>query len=447
MKQHQTIRSADEPSSVIAKAGFRELLAWAFYDFANSGYTTVVQTTIFSAYFVGVVAGVEQGVTPGLSTLLWSLAIGLANFVVMISGPLLGAIADHRACKKRFLLISSIGCVTATASLAWVGPGDVGLGMVLVTVSAIMFASGENLIAAFLPELVQEENMGRLSGYGWSLGYFGGLLTLGICLAYITWAKQQGLPATHFVPVSLLITACIFALAALPTFIWLRERAIPAVWDRSRSSLHISYTRLVHTFKEAARFRDLFWFLITLGVYQSGVSTVIVLAAIYAQEVMGFDTQALIVLIMVVNVTAAVGAFICGHLQDRIGSVPTLAITLVIWIVAVIVAILAKETLDMWIAGNLIGLAMGASQAVGRALVSKFSPVERTGEFLGLWGLVNRLSAIVGPLSYGLINYWSQGNHRMSLLSTLVFFIVGLALLIKVNESRGKAAANINVAQ
>ena len=191
----------------------------------------------------------------------------------------------------------------------------------------------------------------------------------------------------------------------------------------------------------------MFWFLITLGVYQSGVSTVIVLAAIYAQEVMGFDTQALIILIMVVNVTAAVGAFICGHLQDRIGSVPTLAITLVIWIIAVIVAILAKETIDMWIAGNLIGLAMGASQAVGRALVSKFSPIERTGEFLGLWGLVNRLSAIIGPLSYGLINYWSQGNHRMSLLSTLVFFMVGLALLSKVNERRGKAVAIINMVE
>jgi len=108
---------------------------------------------------------------------------------------------------------------------------------------------------------------------------------------------------------------------------------------------------------------------------------------------------------------------------------------------------LAKETIDMWIAGNLIGLAMGASQAVGRALVSKFSPIQRTGEFLGLWGLVNRLSAIVGPLSYGLINYWSQGNHRMSLLSTLVFFMVGLALLSKVNERRGKAAAIINTVE
>jgi UMF1 family MFS transporter len=168
---------------------------------------------------------------------------------------------------------------------------------------------------------------------------------------------------------------------------------------------------------------------------------VVVLAAIYAQEVMGFDTQSLILLIMVVNVTAAVGAFICGHLQDRMGSVPTLAIALVIWIIAIIVALLATEPAHMWIAGNIIGLAMGASQSIGRALVSKFSPIERAGEFLGLWGLVNRLSAIVGPLSYGLINYLSDGSHRLSLVSTLGFFIFGLILLIMVDESRGKAAA------
>ena len=440
MNSNQQKPSTDGNSQRIGKAGRRELLAWALYDFANSGYTTVVQTTIFSAYFVGIVAGAAQGVTPGLSTLLWSLAIGIANFVVMISGPLLGAIADHRACKKYFLMISSVGCIVSTALLALVGPGDIWLGMTLVTLSAIMFASGENLIAAFLPELVPEESMGRMSGYGWSLGYFGGLLTLGICLAYITWAKQQGLSETHFVPVTLLITAAIFALTAAPTFIWLRERAIPVALDKSLSNLQVSYTRLVHTFKEASRFRDLLWFLITLGVYQSGVSTVVVLAAIYAQEVMGFDTQSLIILIMVVNLTAAVGAFICGHLQDRMGSVPTLAITLLIWIVAVTVALFASKPAHMWIAGNIIGVAMGASQAVGRALVSKFSPTERAGEFLGLWGLVNRLSAIVGPLSYGLINYCSNGDHRMSLLSTLTFFIIGLALLSRVNESRGKAA-------
>lgn len=437
MNNNQKQPPADQNNYAIGHAGRKELLAWALFDFANSGYTTVVLTTIFSTYFVGVVAGDM----PGSATLLWSLSIGIANFTVMLSGPVIGAIADARAGKKRFLLISTLGCIVSTALLVLVGPGDVLPAMLLVTVSAIMFASGENLIAAFLPEIVPEQNMGRMSGYGWSLGYFGGLLTLGICLAYITWAKRQGLPEIESVPVTMLITAGIFALAAMPTFLWLRERAVPSVRDLHLSVLAVSFRRLAHTFKEAARFRDLFRFLITLGVYQSGVSTVVVLAAIYAQEVMGFDTQALIILIMVVNVTAAVGAFICGHLQDRIGSVPTLAITLLIWIAAVMAALFASQSVHMWIVGNMIGLAMGASQAVGRALVSKFSPSERSGEFLGLWGVMNRLSAIAGPLSYGLINYWSGGNHRLSLVSTLVFFIAGLLLLARVNEQRGKAAA------
>ncbi|MFZ2403758.1 MAG: MFS transporter [Methylobacter sp.] len=431
----------DQSNLAIGHAGNKELLAWAFFDFANSGYTTVVQTTIFSAYFVGVVAANTTGVTPGMATLLWTLAISLANFIVMISGPVIGAIADYRACKKQFLFISSIGCIISTALLAMVGPGDLVPAIVLVIISAIMFAAGENLIAAFLPEIIPEQKMGKMSGYGWSLGYVGGLLTLAICLAYISWARHQGLTGAQAVPATLLITAVIFAAAATPTFLWLRERAVPVAAAQRLPVLKASIGRLQHTIKEAARFRDLFRFLITLAVYQSGVSTVVVLAAIYAQEVMGFDTQSLIILIMVVNVTAAVGAFICGHLQDRIGSVPTLAITLLIWIAAIAAAIFADKPPQMWLIGNMIGLAMGASQAVGRALVSKFSPSERAGEFLGLWGLVNRLSAIVGPLSYGLVNYLSHGDHRLSLLSTLVFFIAGLLLLTKVNEKRGKAAA------
>jgi len=433
---------SDQDNHAIGHAGRRELIAWAFYDFANSGYTTVVQTTIFSTYFVGVVAGSAAGVAPGLATLLWSLSVGFANFIVMLSGPVVGAIADVKACKKRFLLWSSIGCIVTTALLALVGPGDYPLGMALVMLSVVMFAYGENLVAAFLPELVPEEKMGRLSGYGWGLGYVGGLLTLLLCLGYITWAKGQGMTEAEAVPVTLLITAGIFALTAAPTFLWLRERAIPSTVDLGEAVFSASFGRLRHTLQEARRFRDLIWFLATLAVYQSGVSTVIVLAAIYAQQVMGFDTQSLIVLIMVINVTAAVGALLCGQLQDRIGSVPTLAITLVIWIAALIGAYLAEAREDMWIVGNMMGIAMGASQAVGRALVSKFSPAERAGEFLGLWGLVNRLSVIIGPLSYGLINYWSGGNHRLSLLSTLAFFVGGLLLLFKVDEDRGRAAAN-----
>lgn len=437
----QTPGSRNPPVNVYAAR--KELLAWAFFDFANSGYTTVVQTTIFSAYFVGIVAG-GPAYPSGLGTFLWAVSIGLANFFVMICAPVIGTIADYRAYKKRFLLMSSLLCVFSTALLATVGPGDIVWGMMLVIISATMFAVGENLIAAFLPEIVPREKMGRMSGYGWSLGYFGGLLTLTLCLAYISWAEQQNLPSQHYVPITMLITAVIFALTATPTFLWLRERAIALPPVSGLSYVSIGFGRLRETLKKAVHFRDLFRFLITLAVYQSGVSTVVVLAAVYAQEVMGFTTRELILLIMVVNVTAAVGAFICGHLQDRIGSVRTLAITLFIWILAIMMALAATEPQHMWIVGNIIGLSMGGSQSVGRALVGQFTPAGRSGEFLGLWGLVNRLSAITGPLSYGVMNFLSHGDHRLSLLSTLAFFVVGLLLLRRVDEKRGKAAGLAN---
>ncbi len=315
--------------------------------------------------------------------------------------------------------------------------------MILLITASVMFASGENLIAAFLPELSPTEKMGRISGYGWSLGYFGGLLTLALCLAYITWARGQGQQETEYIPVTMLITASIFMIAAVPTFLWLRERAVAAPLTGALSYPRIAFARLHHTLTEARRFQDLFRFLLALLVFQAGVSTVVVLAAVYAQQVMGFDSQQLIILIMVVNITAVAGAFIFGFIQDRIGSVRMIAISLMIWIAAITLAYLAKQPADIWIVGNLIGLAMGASQSGGRALTAQFTPPERTGEFFGLWGLVNRVAAIAGPISYGLINYWSQGNHRLSILSTLGFFIAGLILLGFVNEQRGKTAARM----
>jgi len=171
------------------------------------------------------------------------------------------------------------------------------------------------------------------------------------------------------------------------------------------------------------------------------VITVVILAAVYAQEVMGFSTQQLVVLILVVNVTSSVGAFVFGFVQDKIGSVRALIMSLGIWITAVLIAFFADEPADLWITGNLVGLAMGASQSIGRALVGQFTPVAYTGEFFGLWGMANRLAAIIGPMSYGLVNFWSGGDHRIAILSTLIFFVAGLGMLITVNEQRGKAAA------
>ncbi len=431
----------DKPDSTDQQTPPREIIAWAFYDFANSGYTTVVLTTIYSAYFVGVVAASLDATTPGTATLLWTLAIAASNLIVLFSGPVIGAISDFRASKKPFLLVSSLVCIGATAMLAWAAPGQISLAVLLLVLSAVAFSSGENLIAAFLPEIASSKNMGRISGYGWGLGYFGGLLTLGCCLAYIQYSDGRGLGPEHYVPVCLLITACIFAITASPTFIWLRERARPRPLPHGGSYVAAGLGQVLGTIKHAARLPDLFRFLACIVLFQAGVSTVVVLAAIYAQEVMQFDSQQLIVLIMLVNLTAAVGALVFGFAQDRFGSVPSLAGALMIWIAAIAVALQASTETDVWIAGNLIGLAMGATQAGGRGLVGQLTPTSHNGEIFGLWGLANRAAAIIGPISYGVINRLAGGDHQVSLISTLVFFVLGLGLLLTIDEKRGHRAA------
>lgn len=425
-------------------ASSREIWSWGFYDFANSGYATVVLTTIYSAYFVGVIAADLDTANPGTATLLWTVCIAAANFFVLLSAPVIGAIADYRASKKKFLLISTVLCVASTAALSIPTQGQILLAMPLLIISAIAFANGENLIAAFLPEIGDKKKMGRISGWGWSLGYFGGLLTLGSCLAYINWASARGQVAADYIPVTLLITASIFAVAAFPTFQWLKERAAPSPVESSVSYIQEGFQEVFRTLSHAAQLQDLFRFLICLTLFQAGVATVIVIAAIYAQEVMGFDSTQLISLIMVVNLTAAIGAFLFGYAQDHFGSVPSLTGALLLWIVAGLVAVGSNDTAMFWLAGNMIGLAMGATQAGGRALVGKFTPVERTAEFFGLWGLASRAAAILGPLSYGLISRWSGGDHRLAILSTLAFFVLGLILLLTVNETRGQEAAHGN---
>lgn len=417
-----------------------ERFSWAMFDFANSGYTTVVLTTIFNAYFVATVAA-GAGFETGAATFLWTSCVAIANTIVLLSAPVLGAIADRLACKKRFLAATAVMCVTSMILLGFVGAGDVNAGAFLLIVSIVMFASGQNLIAAFLPEISSAEHMGRLSGYGWGLGYLGGLVTLGVCLAYVTIATDQGLGPAEFVPVTLWITAAIFIVAALPTFLWLRERATPQDLPKDESYMSAGFQQVMRTLAKAQRLPDLFRFLGTLVVFQAGISTVVVVAAIYMQQVFEFTSTELIALIIVVNVSAAVGAPIMGHVQDRFGSVRSLSLALSIWIVAILIVMFIDNRPGIWIAANLIGFAMGACQAGARALVGHFTPAARTGEFFGLWGLATNLAAIIGPASYGLITYLSEGSHRAAIASTLAFFAIGLLLLTTIDEDRGKQAA------
>ena len=415
-------------SALAPEVKFREVWAWSMYDFANSAYTTVVITAIFGAYFVGVVAG-----NAAWATFAWTAALSLSYALILVTAPLVGAWADAHAAKKRLLLFTTLGCVLFTAALWFCGPGSVLLSLALIILSNYFFGTGENLIAAFLPELADSKAMGRVSGWGWSFGYLGGLAALGICLFYIQ--SHSGKPAAEFVPATMLITAAFFALAAMPTFIFLRERAQP------QSDLLSPWKRLVDTLQHARQFRDLRQFLACILFYQAGITAVISLAAIYAEQVMKFTTQQTITLILVVNITAAVGAFGFGYLQDRIGHRRALSLTLVGWIVMVGVAYLAQTKAIFWVAANLAGLCMGSSQAAGRAVVGYLAPPARLAEFFGLWGLAVEAASIFGPLTYGAVTWLFAGNHRLGILTTGIYFVIGLWLLRSVDIQRGRAAA------
>ena len=431
--------SKDKPTHLAANVSRREVWSWAMFDFANSGYTTVVITTIFNAYFVSVVArGQDWG------TFAWTATLAVSYALIIITAPILGIYADVYAAKKRLLFFTTIGCIFFTLLLSFVGPGDLWLAIFLVILANFFFGSGENLIAAFLPEIAKSNSLGKISGWGWSLGYIGGIVSLGCSLAYVLWAQEQGQQSEQFVPVTLLITASLFAISCSPTFLYLKERAQPQPLLHSHSVVSEVFSRLGNTIKQVRNFRDLTRFLICLIFYQAGIQTVVVIAAIYAQQVMSFDHNDTILLVVLVNVTAALGAFVFGNIQDKIGHIPTIALTLIGWIIMVLLAWGAQDRTMFWFAANIAGLCLGASQSAGRALVGYFSPLLRHAEFFGLWGLAVKLSSIIGPITYGLVSWISHGDHRLAMLITGSYFIIGLLILMGINVQRGRQAALSN---
>ena len=414
----------------------REVFGWAMYDFANSGYTTVVLTAVFNTYFVGVAAnGADWG------TFAWTMVLALSSLIVMVSMPALGAYADMRAAKKKLLVFTTIGCVVATAALALVGRGDIWIASVAIIVSNVFYAYGESLTAAFLPELARREAMGRVSGWGWSFGYFGGMLSLGLCLAYVLWAQGKGIPATQFVPVTMLITATLYGLASVATFALLKERAVPQSASVQTAGLSASLQRLGQTWRRAREHRDFCWLLACAAFYQAGISVVIALAAVYAEQVLGFKQADTMMLVFLVNIASAVGAFAFGYFQDRVGHKLALAVTLAGWVLMTVLAYMATGPALFWVAAVIAGLCMGSSQSAGRAMAGLFAPAHQLAEFFGLWTFATRLAAIVGPVTYGAVTLLTSGNHRLAILSTAMFFVVGLVLLVPLNVERGAQAA------
>jgi MFS transporter, UMF1 family len=414
----------------------REVFGWAMYDFANSGYTTVVITAVYAAYFVGGIAGKAEW-----ATFAWTLALSISYAIVMLTMPSIGAFADMRAAKKKLLMFFTGMCVLSTLALTVTGPGTVVLAFVLIVISNLFYSYGESLTAAFLPELAKPEALGKVSGWGWSFGYIGGMLALGLSLGYVIWAQSQGIKAEQFVPVTLIITAVIYGGASLVTFKLLQERARPNPNALRESGLKASFQQLKATLHQARKYSDFMWLMGCALFYQGGVQVAIAVSAIYAEQVIGFQQQETMVLIFVLNVAAAVGAFAFGYFQDRIGHKLGLGITLVGWVATCVIAALTTTKGGFWYAAAIAGLCMGSSQSAGRAMAGMFAPPSQLAEFYGLWAFATRLSAIIGPLMYGALTWMTGGNQRIAIASTAVLFIIGLIVLTQVNVERGRAAA------
>jgi UMF1 family MFS transporter len=411
----------------------KEVFGWAMYDFANSGYTTVVITAVFAAYFVGAVANKAEW-----ATLAWTSALSVSYAIVMLTMPAMGEWADRHAAKKKLLMAVTAACVVSTAALAWVGPGQVLLALILIVISNTFYTYGESLTAAFLPELAKPEAMGRISAWGWAWGYLGGMLTLGVCLAYVLWAQGQGQTAGQFVPITMLMTAAIYALAAGVTFALMKEHAKPQLTRQSQVGRR---QQLVQTFKEARAYKDFMQLLACAVAYQGGVAVAITLAAIYAEQVIGFEPQETMMLIFVLNIAALLGSLVLGYAQDRIGHKLALSLTLWGWGLTCGLAALSTSKEMFWWAAVLAGVCMGSSQSTGRAMAGLFIPSNRLAEFFGLWAFAIRLASILGPMGYGLVTWATEGNQRLAIAATSILFLLGWLLLLPINVQRGQRLA------
>ena len=411
----------------------REIISWCFFDFANSSFTTIIITIVFSVYFVKVVAGGGRE-----ADRLWAIGNTISQFLVLLSAPLLGAIADYSAFKKRFLFTSYLTCIVFTALLTLVGPGQVWGALCIFIVANFAFSSGENFIASFLPEIARPQDMGKISGFGWSLGYLGGLTSLVFCLPFLK--GGFGIENAQALRYTNLVVAAFFLVAGIPTFLWVRERKAAGTLPEGASYLEAGFSRIRDTFQQLRLFRELFKFLIIFGIYNCGVTTVVVFASIYAVQTIHLTPNELIWFFLITQISSSLGAFIFGLLQDKIGPKNTIYATLTIWLAVTVGAYLSTDRTTFFIVGNLAGLGLGSSQSAARALVGLFSPVEKAGEFFGFWGLFWKLSTAIGPLVFGLLSS-GTGDQRIAILATGAFFLIGFVGLSFINEQKGRMAA------
>ena len=434
----------------VSPATRRERLAWYLYDFGNSAYASVVLLAVYSAYFKEQVVGGAEG------SRLWGLAVSLAMFVVAVTSPFLGAIADFSGAKKKFLFFfTSLACLF-TGLLFFVQKGDVLMGMLFFVLAEIGYRSAQVFYNGLLPEIAAPWELGRVSGIGWAIGTAGGIVILLIILPLVILVK-----GLFVVRLSFVITALFFALFALPVFLWLKERAQPQPLPPDQNYFTVAIQRLRRTFREARRFREFLKFIVAFLIYNDAVIMALDFSAIIGAVLFGMNQQQLILFFILVQATNVIGAYGFGYLADAVGCKRSLIFSN-LFMTAIIIALYFTQTLSgFFVLGALAGIAMAGLQSVSRTMVSVMAPPGRSAEFYGLFAVAGRTSSFIGPMVYGIVAaeaaLWfqrqglaarlaEQAGQRVAILTIAVFLIMGLVALLTVNEQAAREAARAEVA-
>ena len=394
----------------------REIFGWCCFDFANSAFTTIVITVVGLPYFVSAVAAGAPDAAKW-----WGYMLSLSQIIVILFAPLVGVIADVRAHKKRYLLTTASVCSFATACVIGVGPGQIWLMLGLVLVANVAFSMSENICSAFLPEISTPQNVGKISGYGWSFGYFGGLLSLGIALAIVK--SGDGRASWTF-----LTTGVFFFVASLPTLLLLKERAVPQLLAKGETYWRRAWSQFGQMKKELPQHRRLAVFFAAMVFFLAGLMAVVGFAAGFATEVLGMSQMEVIGLFAVLQLAGVAGAYGFGLWQDRVGPKLPLAMALLIWIAVCVWAARCTTVKEFYVIGVLAGIGMGSLQSASRAVVATLTPSGRAGEFFGYWGFFAKLAGVIGPAVFGTLA--ADLGYRPAILVNAGFFVIGLVVLI-----------------
>jgi UMF1 family MFS transporter len=397
------------------------IAAWCSYDFANSIYYAVIPSTIWSSYYANYIVGNSNG----LGDLWWGRAVSTTMLVVAIISPIMGAIADQAQIKKRLLAIYTVFSIIATCLLGLIAPGMILLGFLLSVISFVGLEGALVFYNSYLPEIAPSDYQGRVSGWGFALGYAGSLFGLLIILPFVR-QNQYSL--------AFLITGIGFLLFTIPSLIWLPKDAHAgvSVMEAAKSGLKLTWEALQLAWHTPQMRNYLFAYLF----FEDGTNTIINMSAIFASKTLGFNATELILLFAVVQISALLGSLAWAKPTDRFGPKKIISILLIQWAIVVITTYFVQTKTQFFVVAVLAGTGLGAIQSASRAMMSLLIPTGKEAELFGLYALCGKSASIMGPILFGAVSVYSGGNQRLSILSILVFYVIGGLLLRRSPKSK-----------